>query len=150
MLYLHIYLKLRKNIGFTNIFQWIDKCLLVKCQGRKSGQSGSSTSRRRKDADSILQGGLLVKCVYRMYYLNYFNSNTLYNMDTQPKDILQMYNKGLPQHRELCSASCGSLGGRGLWGRADTCVCTAGSLHCSRKLPQQRVLIAISQYKIKT
>lgn len=46
MLHLHIYLKLRKDVGFTNIFQWTDKCLLLKCQGEKSGQSESSTSRR--------------------------------------------------------------------------------------------------------
>ena len=35
------------------------------------------------------------------------------------------------QHRELCSMSCGSLGGWGVWGRMDTCMCVAESLCCS-------------------
>ena len=29
-----------------------------------------------------------------------------------------------------CSMSCGSLDGRGVWGRMDTCICTAESLCC--------------------
>ena len=29
------------------------------------------------------------------------------------------------QHRGLCSVSCGSLDGRGVWGRRDTCICMA-------------------------
>ena len=33
-------------------------------------------------------------------------------------------------HRELCLMLCGSLDGRGVWGRMDTCVCMAESLHC--------------------
>ena len=35
------------------------------------------------------------------------------------------------QHRELCSAFYGSLDGREVWGRVDTCICTAESLDCS-------------------
>ena len=34
-------------------------------------------------------------------------------------------------HRELCSVLCGSLDGRGVWGRMDTCICMAESLWCS-------------------
>ena len=34
------------------------------------------------------------------------------------------------QHRELCLVLCGSLDGRGVWGRMDTCVCLAESLRC--------------------
>ena len=34
---------------------------------------------------------------------------------------------------ELWSMSCGRLDGRGIWGRMDTCVCMAESLHCSRE-----------------
>ena len=30
---------------------------------------------------------------------------------------------------ELCSMLCGSLDGRGVWGRMDTCICMAESLH---------------------
>ena len=32
---------------------------------------------------------------------------------------------------ELCSMSCASLDGRGVWGRMDTCMCITESLHCS-------------------
>ena len=35
------------------------------------------------------------------------------------------------QHMELCSVICGSLDGRGVWGRMDTCVCMTESLCCS-------------------
>ena len=34
------------------------------------------------------------------------------------------------QHGELCSMLCASLDGRGVWGRMDTCICMAESLHC--------------------
>ena len=33
-------------------------------------------------------------------------------------------------HRELCSVLCGSLDGRGVWARMDTCICMAESLPC--------------------
>jgi len=32
---------------------------------------------------------------------------------------------------ELCSMVCGSLDGRGVWRRIDTCICMAEALHCS-------------------
>ena len=32
---------------------------------------------------------------------------------------------------ELCSMLCGSLDGRGVWGRMDTYMCKAESLYCS-------------------
>ena len=32
---------------------------------------------------------------------------------------------------ELCSMLCDSLDGREVWGRMDTCICSAESLHCS-------------------
>ena len=35
------------------------------------------------------------------------------------------------QHRELCSRLCANLDGRGVWGRMDTCLRMAESLHCS-------------------
>ena len=34
------------------------------------------------------------------------------------------------EHRGLCSRSCGSLDGRGVWGRIDTRICMAESLCC--------------------
>ena len=34
------------------------------------------------------------------------------------------------EHTELCSVSCGSLDGRGVWGRTDMYICMAESLHC--------------------
>ena len=39
-------------------------------------------------------------------------------------------------HRELCSMSCGSLDGRGGWGRVETCMCMAESLLAHLKLSQ--------------
>ena len=53
--------------------------------------------------------------------------------------------------QELCSMLCGSLDGRGLWGRTVTCVCLAESLRCSL----ETVINAVSrlyppQYKIKS
>ena len=38
-----------------------------------------------------------------------------------------MYSK----HMEFCSMLCGRLDGRGVWGRTDTCICMAESLHGS-------------------
>ena len=35
------------------------------------------------------------------------------------------------QHRELCSILCDSLDERRVWGRIDTCICMAKSLHYS-------------------
>ena len=34
-------------------------------------------------------------------------------------------------HRELCSMLCGSLDGRGVWGKMDTYICRAEPLCCS-------------------
>ena len=64
--------------------------------------------------------------------------------------IFKMDNQGpTVQHRELCSMLCGSLDGRGVWERMDTCICTAESLHCS---PETIItfLIGYTQYKIKS
>ena len=46
---------------------------------------------------------------------------------------------------ELYSMLCGSLDGRGVWGRTDTCM--AESLHLK---PLQHCYLAIPQYKIKS
>ena len=44
----------------------------------------------------------------------------------------ELYQQGpIVQHGELCSRLCGSLDGRGVWGKMDTCICMAESLHCS-------------------
>ena len=45
------------------------------------------------------------------------------------------------QHRALCSMLCGSLDGRGDWGRMDTCICMAESLHCP---PETITILLIS------
>ena len=34
------------------------------------------------------------------------------------------------EDRECCCMSCGGLDGRSVWGRRDTHICMAGSLHC--------------------
>ena len=43
---------------------------------------------------------------------------------------------------------CGSPDGRGLWGRMDTCICMAESLHCSPETTTT-LLIGLSQNKKK-
>ena len=42
---------------------------------------------------------------------------------------------------ELCSTLCASLDGRGVWGRMDTCVRMAESLHCSPETVNTALLI---------
>ena len=39
-------------------------------------------------------------------------------------------NQDLLQHRGHCPVSRGSLDGRGVWRRMDTCTCMAEALHC--------------------
>ena len=46
------------------------------------------------------------------------------------------------QHRELCSMSSGSLGGKGVWGRRDTGVSVAESL-C---YPPETITILLISY----
>ena len=64
--------------------------------------------------------------------------------------VFNMENQQGPaaQHGELCSISHGSLDGRGVWGRMDTCVCVAESLCC---LPEiiTTVLIGYTQTQNK-
>ena len=47
--------------------------------------------------------------------------------------IFKMDNRQGPavEHKEFCSVLCGSLDGRGVWGRVDTCVCMAEAPCCS-------------------
>ena len=47
--------------------------------------------------------------------------------------MFKMYNQQGPTvyHMELCSVLCGSLDGRGVRRRMDTCICMAESLCCS-------------------
>ena len=46
--------------------------------------------------------------------------------------IFKMNNQQGPAvHRDLCSVLYGSLDGRGVWGRMDTCICKAEVLPCS-------------------
>ena len=35
------------------------------------------------------------------------------------------------EHMKLCSMLCGSVDGRGVWRRMETCICMAESLYCS-------------------
>ena len=51
-------------------------------------------------------------------------------------------------HMDLCSVLCGSLDGRGVWGRMDTCVCMAECLRCSPEIITM-LLISYIQHKIK-
>ena len=47
---------------------------------------------------------------------------------------------------ELCSMLCGSLDGKGVWGRMDTCICMAESFHCS---PETTTTLLISYTPIQ-
>ena len=49
-------------------------------------------------------------------------------------------------YMELCSMLCGSLDGRGIWRRMDTCICMAESLHCS----PETIIILLIGYTPKT
>ena len=48
--------------------------------------------------------------------------------------------------RELCSVFRGSLGGRGVWGRMDTCICMAEPLRCP---PETITTVSISYTPIQ-
>ena len=37
----------------------------------------------------------------------------------------------IPSPQQPCLVLCASLNGSGFWGRMETCICTAESLHCS-------------------
>ena len=62
--------------------------------------------------------------------------------------IFKMDNQQGPtvEHRELCSMLCGSLDGRGVWGRMDTCICIAQSLCCA---PETTTTLVISYTPIQ-
>ena len=71
----------------------------------------------------------------------------------QPKIIHKLFlkikwvnNKDLTtEHRELCSLWCGSLDGRGVWGRMGTWICMAESLHC----PPETTTVLLSYTSIQ-
>ena len=52
---------------------------------------------------------------------------------------------------------CGSLDGRGVWGRMDTCTCMAEFLHCSIEaittlligIPQNKMFLVLKILKLK-
>ena len=46
--------------------------------------------------------------------------------------MFKMENQQEPtvQHKNSCLRSCGSLDGRGIWGRMDTCICMVESFCC--------------------
>ena len=46
------------------------------------------------------------------------------------------------QHRELCSALCGSVDGRGVWGEMDTCACMAEPLG----FPPETITTVLTSY----
>jgi len=48
------------------------------------------------------------------------------------------------QHRELCSMLYGSLDGRGVWGRMDTCTYMAESLCCA----SETIIASLTGYKL--
>ena len=67
----------------------------------------------------------------------------------------ELYQQGpTVQCREFCSKLCGSLDGRGVLGKMDTCICMAESLHCSPEtittLLTGYTLIQNKKFKVKT
>jgi len=50
------------------------------------------------------------------------------------------------EHRELCSMSCGSLDAGGVWGKMDSGIGIAASLHCS---PETIIILLISYTPIQ-
>ena len=63
----------------------------------------------------------------KKYYVNNNNNNNNHKAAIFKTDHQQGH---AAQHRGLCLVLCGSLDGRGVWGRMDTCICMAESLHC--------------------
>ena len=53
------------------------------------------------------------------------------------------------QHMDLSSVIFGSLDGRGVWGRGDTCICMTELLRCAPETVTT-LLIGLLQCKIKT
>ena len=47
----------------------------------------------------------------------------IFKMDNQQRSTVE--------HMDLCSSLCGSLDGRGVWGRVATCICKAEFLCCA-------------------
>ena len=64
----------------------------------------------------------LRKTSKKYYVKNNNNKAAIFKTDHQQGHAVQ--------HRGLCLVLCGSLDGRGVWGRMDTCICMAESLHC--------------------
>ena len=65
--------------------------------------------------------------------------------------VFKMDNQQGPpaQHREVCSMLHGSLDGRGVWGRMDTCICMTESLWSPPATVTTLLTGYIHQYKIK-
>ena len=51
--------------------------------------------------------------------------SSLQNCETIKLSLTDNQQGPTVQHRELCSMLCGSLDGRGVWGRIDMCICMA-------------------------
>ena len=66
--------------------------------------------------------------------------------------VLKMENQQGPavEHRELCSLFCGSLDGRGAWGRMDTPKGKAESLHYPLDMITTVFIGCNPRYKIKS
>ena len=114
--------------------------LLVARGGRGDGGKDWETGICRYKL--VYRGWINKVLLYRTWkYIWYPVVTALFKLDNQQGPTVQ--------HRALCSMLCGSLDGRGDWGRMDTCICMAESLHC----PPETIttwLAAILQYKIKS
>ena len=60
--------------------------------------------------------------------------------------IFKMNNEWMNTYCRAHEVLCGSLGGRGVWGRIDTCICMAESLHSS---PESITMLLIGYISIQ-
>ena len=83
----------------------------------------------------VLNSEILVQTVLekRLWMYNFYSVKIFSFFENE---IAKMDNQQGPtvQHMELCSMSCGSLDGRGAWGRMDTSICMTESLCCSPEI----------------
>ena len=81
------------------------------------------TERDSQDLENELLVAVGMRGRVREFRMDMYTLLAVFKMDNQQGSTVQ--------HMELCSRLCGSLDGRGVGGRMDTCKCMAESLGCS-------------------
>ena len=110
----------------------------------------------------------LLHCRQTLYHLSHQGSLTLSSQHlVQPgiiwflhsfaclfsplRIVIHIQQGSTVEPRELCSVLCGSLDGRGVWGRMDTCICICmvESFCCSPETSQNYLLISYTSIENK-